>query len=96
MTEYTPTTKEVRLSASGYRAPITPEDFDRWLAAHDAEVRAGADVPDWEYGVAWESETPAVRGSREVCGHLIASHRGSVPGVLVRRRAAGTWAAASQ
>ena len=42
---YTPTTEEVReaygyWSDSGPHAP--PDEFDRWLAAHDAEVRAQA------------------------------------------------------
>lgn len=42
---YTPTTDEVREAYAGYawlgpgRSDVTPE-FDRWLAAHDAQVRA--------------------------------------------------------
>lgn len=50
MNEYTPTTEEVRESfASGVnfesRTPFLSgrKQFDRWLAAHDAEVRAGGD-----------------------------------------------------
>lgn len=57
MTEYTPTTEEVR---EDFAFPWSPEQigdrparvaaFDRWLAAHDAEVRAGvvAEEPEWE------------------------------------------------
>lgn len=40
MSEYTPTTEEVR-AQWGYNYPDynnTPEEFDRWLAQHDAEV----------------------------------------------------------
>lgn len=53
MIEYTPTTNTVRRAASDFQAPITPEEFDRWLAAHDAEVRSGVvdEEPEWEYGV---------------------------------------------
>ena len=45
MSNYTPTTDEVRdaygyWSDSGPHAP--PDEFNRWLAAHDAEVRAQA------------------------------------------------------
>ncbi|WP_152525851.1 hypothetical protein [Microbacterium maritypicum] len=42
---YTPTTNTVRRAASDFQPPITPEEFDRWLAAHDAEVRASV-VPE--------------------------------------------------
>ena len=43
MSNYTPTTDEVRdaygyWSDSGPHAP--PDEFNRWLAAHDAELRA--------------------------------------------------------
>lgn len=59
MSEYTPTTKDVR-EVWIYAQDITHDEgedfhgaeFDRWLAAHDAEVRAGvvAEEPEWEYG----------------------------------------------
>lgn len=50
MTEYTPTTAEIRrayaLEDDEIGHPVIAEDqlaaFDRWLAAHDAEVRAEA------------------------------------------------------
>ena len=39
---YVPTTEEVR---SMYGGPRYEPEFDRWLAAHDAEVRAQALAP---------------------------------------------------
>ena len=39
---YKPTTEEVR---SMYGGPRYEPEFDRWLAAHDAEVRAQALAP---------------------------------------------------
>lgn len=41
-TEYTPTTNEVREDYSA--GPETALAFDRWLAVHDAQVRAEATV----------------------------------------------------
>ncbi len=66
MTEYTPTTEELRqqykalaqsrLLGVTYTSALRARgaEFDRWLAAHDAEVRAGvvAEEPEWEYGSA--------------------------------------------
>ena len=53
MSDYTPTTEEVRIKyrLSSGRQPGDFAEFDRWLAAHDAEVRAAAlaeqgDKPD--------------------------------------------------
>ena len=48
MTEYTPTTEVVRLQhTGGWHVESIPgrnalAEFDRWLAAHDAEVAANA------------------------------------------------------
>ena len=42
MSEYTPTMEEVRTAyeaGGGYRWPERGEQFDRWLAAHDRELR---------------------------------------------------------
>jgi len=53
MTEYTPTTDEIRYAATEWL--WEPEDFDAWLAAHDAEKRAeweaerGAEEPEGEH-----------------------------------------------
>ena len=55
--EYTPSTEDVRIAyicGGSYRHPGRGEYFDRWLAAHDAEIReqiardieAKADDPD--------------------------------------------------
>lgn len=44
MTEYTPTTAEVRWAYAGLDQ-AAEEAFDRWLQQHDAEVRAGV-VPE--------------------------------------------------
>lgn len=52
MSEYTPTTEQIRATYADGESEGTPEDyaeFDRWLAAHDAEVRAQvvAEEPEW-------------------------------------------------
>src|SRR3546814_10810382 len=75
MAEYTPTTAEIReyVEVGGEPRPweeITPETeskeaaraaaFDRWLAAHDAQVLRDA-AEDWEALV--RQEKPPVRGS---------------------------------
>ncbi|MFB7843615.1 hypothetical protein [Microbacterium sp. NPDC056052] len=66
VTDYTPTTEEVRSAwvhgsrvmpayyATDYQQAHTGrlEEIDRWMAAHDAEVRASALAerePEWEY-----------------------------------------------
>lgn len=59
MTERTPKMSTIRHAwAKGHPFPLTTDveeryaEFDRALAAHDAEVRAGAvaEEPEWEYG----------------------------------------------
>ncbi|WP_295035567.1 hypothetical protein [uncultured Microbacterium sp.] len=58
MTDYTPTTEQVRshyvFNQSDQWDPERGEAFDRWLAAHDAEVRASVlaeqGTPEFEYG----------------------------------------------
>ena len=40
MSDYTPTTDEVRDAAGGSLNYIGMDEFDRWLAAHDAGIRA--------------------------------------------------------
>ncbi|MGO4488172.1 hypothetical protein [Microbacterium sp. 2RAF4] len=62
MSGYTPTTLQVEvafLAAAGHstHAGSRKEAFDRWLAAHDAEVRAGvvAEEPEWEYGIHFDT-----------------------------------------
>lgn len=60
MNDYTPTTEEIRVIYIGTREEFVkpwqsnrPAEFDRWLAAHDAEVRASvvAEEPEWEYRI---------------------------------------------
>ena len=38
MGDYTPTTEEIKSSATEFNAKHEPEQFDRWLAEHDREV----------------------------------------------------------
>ncbi|GAA1147977.1 hypothetical protein GCM10009651_35860 [Microbacterium natoriense] len=61
--QYTPTTDQIRAvfmggAANEAQGERRGEAFDRWLAAHDAVVRAGvvAEEPEWEYG--WKSHFP--------------------------------------
>ena len=63
------TNEDVRRKASRYRVdrslwPVMAEHFDRWLAAHDAEVRAQAvkDAAD-EANLAWLAYRPHGWGS---------------------------------
>ncbi|RBO72824.1 hypothetical protein [Microbacterium sp. H6] len=65
MSEYAPSTRDIRemfhigmFSQHKTPARLNLPAFDRWLAAHDAEVRAGvvAEEPEWEYG--WRSLWP--------------------------------------
>ena len=54
MAEHTPTTEEIRTRATRsttypqFESPTLREDWDRWLAAHDAEVRAQVSQEDPE------------------------------------------------
>ena len=54
MSEYTPTTEDVRFAMAGLRMSaerfVTRDSFDRWLAAHDAEVRAD-EAAQWAQAV---------------------------------------------
>ena len=61
MSDYTPTTGEVhrryayaRSGKPGHKNQSAVAEFDCWLAAHDAEVRASVlaeqGEPEWEYG----------------------------------------------
>ena len=80
MSEYTPTTEEMRAFYTAERLdgphlrgfpPPTVEqaesEFNAWLAAHDAEVRAGVvtEEPEWEYEVTYSSASaPSIDGYR--------------------------------
>lgn len=43
--DYTPTTEDVRRAASSDCDWLEPDGFDRYLAAHDAEIREQALAP---------------------------------------------------
>ena len=64
--EYTPTTDEMRVwvamvdGAAGHRGESVAR-FDRWLAAHDAEVKAEAIAEGFQAGQAHESEHRATK-----------------------------------
>lgn len=115
MTNYTPTTSDVRAEyvdrcMDAYDRQVARDEFDRWLAAHDAEVRAGVvtEEPEWEYGTLREVVDGWERGDRYgehqyvsgVSGRL--NHDPStVTGVrpldrAVRRRKAGPWVPVQQ
>lgn len=79
MSEYTPTTDEVREAIAEWawsRRMFRPElaqsdggETDRWFAAHDAEVRAGvvSEEPEWEYrATACEPDTGDIYDSTSV------------------------------
>lgn len=84
MSDYTPTTEEMRAFYTAERIDVHPHlfpkpsaeeaeaEFDRWLAAHDAEVRTSviSEEPEWEYGTALRTMTGHLwdfefEGSRE-------------------------------
>lgn len=78
--EFTPTTEQVRSTyahdpEAEYRDPVgfpsmqreNLRAFDRWLAAHDAEVQAQvvAEEPEWEVGVSYSTPSgPSIDGYR--------------------------------
>lgn len=55
MSDYTPNDDQVRSAVMHSGGWLDEDAFDRWLAAHDAEVRASVlaeqGEPEWEYGV---------------------------------------------
>lgn len=59
MTDYTPTTDEVRINYIGTTAELAadtpwrehrPAEFDRWLEEHDRQVAASAYEKGWDDG----------------------------------------------
>lgn len=82
MSEYTPTTKDVR-EVWIYAQDITHDEgedfhgaeFDRWLAAHDAEVRARALVQGFSEGVNFIDDQPGPWGACMVAGRTEAARR---------------------
>lgn len=105
MTKYTPSTEEIRDRWMDFDGGPDPEDaaeFDRWLAAHDAEVRAEA-LSDQTDNYEWMVLSTLVAGpvagrtvtspiTDEDTARLIADDPDSHwRRELVRRRAPGPW-----
>jgi hypothetical protein len=99
MSDYTPTTEDVRArhaarDTAGFDAGASA--FDRWLAAHDAEVRArvAAEEPEWEYGVDHEGDGAVEKfGWKSYAAAKVAETR---DGIFMRRRKAGPWVPVKQ
>lgn len=99
MSEYTPSTGEVRrryayARSAGNKNQSAVAEFDRWLAAHDAEVRAGvvAEEPEWEYGIrtlryGGKYGFYVARDEQDAKRQLEGTSRSEI----VRRRKAGPW-----
>lgn len=96
MTEYTPTDEEVRLD---YIAAYTDQQssqllagmaFDRWLAAHDARVRAEAsqEALDWLVRevrrLIPKAADPAQADRMRYAARLLAAQAGNYPNVEIR------------
>lgn len=100
MSDYTPTTDEV-FNATLYtwvdwkgkfpNEQTAREGFDRWLAAHDAEVLTAAGVtqpePEYEYRCVHPSPDVTV----VVRSNDWEAHSRKCPGVIERRIKAGDW-----
>ncbi|WP_312672852.1 hypothetical protein [Microbacterium sp.] len=104
MSVYTPTTEEVRdyiraadrVTAHMFAGSAdSVEAFDRWLAAHDADVRAGvvAEEPEWEYGIRDTAGDEMIAGPQSTTEGLVPLFAGEV---LERRRKAGPWVPVKQ
>lgn len=95
MSEYTPTTDEIReyIETGGEPRPWVELDeaekarekarvaaFDRWLAAHDSEVRARALVQGFREGVDFIDDQPGPWGAAVVAGRAEAARRVAAAG----------------
>lgn len=112
MSDYTPTTNEVRAdyvrdhtrnfdSYMAGRSVASEQEhygdrFDRWLAEHDADLRAeweaeqGTEEPEWEYG--WFCEWDDGSGiSRLLMGAEMWGPKGRVFQMRRRTKAPGPW-----
>lgn len=102
MNDYTPTTEEIRRALRAVASP-TAEEFDRWLAAHDDEVRSGlvAEEPEWEYGISSGHGSVNYVGTRESVDARVRSfEKAGAPlrdvEQIFRRRKVGLWAPVKQ
>ncbi len=107
MSEYTPTSEELRAGQEAYRASGTPMSLAIWLAAHDAEVRASvvAEERGWEYGTRLSVTDGWERGdrygeyeyidARSISDNINEDRSTTLPlrdmTRAVRRRKAGPW-----
>lgn len=94
------TREQLRAGQEAHRASGTPMSLALWLAAHDAEVRAGvvAEEPGWEYGVHCESSgrvnsVGAPWMDRKFAEKVTANDSGNYG---VCRRKAGPWVPVKQ
>ena len=78
-------------------------EFDAWLAAHDAEVRAQvvAEEPEWEYGISSGHGSENYVGTRESVDARVRSfEKAGAPlrdgEQIVRRRKVGLWVPVKQ
>lgn len=109
MSDRTPPMSAIRSAwAKAHPFPLTTDvderyaEFDRALAAHDAEVRAGvvAEEPEWEYG--WHTgSTVSLIGRRDQVEEWLAVRgwklgEGDWGSRVMRRRVAGSWMPAEQ
>lgn len=105
MSEYAPTTGEVRrryayARSAGHKNQSAVAEFDRWLAAHDAEKRSeweaeqGAEEPEWEYRVSGDG------GFRTSASSLHHAMKCRVGGDRIEKRTkavpAGPWVPVEQ
>ena len=108
MTNYTPSEQEVREHYAEdhrdrYGSRLDAADgFDRWLAAHDAEVRASVlaeqGEPEWEYGIEYTPKTGVAKwhdgleSARRRLRYMRRTHAWAHDTArIVRRRKAGPW-----
>ena len=104
MSDYTPTTEEVRAAIAAFTVmppnarAVNPALFDRWLAAHDAEVRAGvvAEEPEWEYGIRADGDDEPYTDHSDDPDWLCDQITPEPGDAIVRRRKAGPWVPVKQ
>ena len=111
MTDYTPTTERIRefyvrqrFQSEIYAGRPAPgiweryAEFDRWLAAHDAEVRAGvvAEEPEWEYGIRADGDDEPYTDYSDDPDWLCDQITPEPGDAIIRRRKAGPWVPVKQ
>ena len=101
--DYTPTTAEVRerfidgfpIDTWAVSRDQCGQDFDAWLAAHDAEKRAEWEAEqgevEWEYAVQTRIHSIVPAYNRSVAESMVEHDLRYQSGRVVRRRKAGPW-----